>query len=298
MLINSSTSPRSSTVTQPTIRPWSSATRTSSARTLFGARQAAESRWTSVKRDSERTVPNPTSSSSSTEEGAISAIAGMSRRFAARIRMRELVRATAMDRLIPFFLFVCADARLQAAGRDDHEEEDDESPGEGDDLPAARCHLKGGDLGPVSAVLLVEVLQHPFGRPQDVADSKDEKTEREDQCGKHRSAPRRAEEILRVEVAHHEVEDGTEDDGGNRDPRGVAIRERMSWSMVSFRAGIATREIADRRTMTENPRLPIQRMAEAMCAYRTTSSRMSAMPAAIHDQEMNSPTCLPCLYAD
>ena len=72
----------------------------------------------------------------------------------------------------------------------------------------------------------------------------------------------------------------------------------MSWSMVSFRAGIATREIADRRTMTENPRLPIQRMAEAMCAYRTTSSRMSAMPAAIHDQEMNSPTCLPCLHAD
>src|SRR6266581_626528 len=184
MLINSSTSPRSSTVTQPTIRPWSSATRTSSARTLFGARQAAESRWTSVKRDSERTVPNPTSSSSSTEEVAISTIAGMSRRFAARIRMLALVRATAMDRSIPFFLFLRADARLQAAGRDDHEEEDDESPGEGDDLPAARCHLKGGDLGPVSAVLLVEVLQHPFGRPQDVADSKDEKTEREDQCGK------------------------------------------------------------------------------------------------------------------
>src|SRR5881296_3273198 len=197
MLINSSTSPRSSTVTQPTIRPWSSATRTSSARTLFGARQAAESRWTSVKRDSERTVPNPTSSSSSTEEVAISTIAGMSRRFAARIRMLELVRATAMDRSIPFFLFGCADARLQAAGR---------------------CHVKGGDLGPVSAVLLVEVLQHPFGRPQDVADSKDEKTEREDQCGKHRSAPRRAEEILRVEVTHHEVEDGTEEEGGNRDP--------------------------------------------------------------------------------
>src|SRR2546428_12832831 len=177
MLTNSSTSPRSSTVTQPTIRPWSSATRTSSARTLFGSRQAAESRLTSVKRDSERTVPNPTSSSSCTEELAISTIAGMSRRFAARISILELVGATAMDRSIRFFL--CADARLQAAGRDHHEDEDDESPGEGDDLPAARCHLKGGDLGPVGAVLFVEVRQHPFGRAPHVADSIDEQTERE-----------------------------------------------------------------------------------------------------------------------
>src|SRR3989441_1845305 len=226
MLINSSTSPRSSTVTQPTIRPWRSATRTSSARTLFGSRQAAESRLTSVKTDSERTVPNPTSSSSSTEEVAISTIAGISRRFAARIWILALVRATAMDRSTRFFLFLCADARLQAAGRDHHEDKDDESPGEGDDLPAARGHLKGGNLGPVSAVLLVEVLQHPFGRAPHVTDSKDQQTEREDQCGKHRSAPRRAPEILRVEVAHHEVEDRTEDDGGNRDPRGEAIRER------------------------------------------------------------------------
>src|SRR5712691_215739 len=50
----------------------------------------------------------------------------------------------------------------------------------------------------------------------------------------------------------------------------------MSCGMVSFRAGIPTREIADRRTITENPRPPIHRMADAMCAYRTTSSRMSA----------------------
>src|SRR5207244_10650883 len=102
-----------------------------------------ESRWASVKRGAARTVPSPTSSSSSTEEVAISTIAGMSRRFAARIRRLELVRATAMDRLIPFFLFVCADARLQAAGRDDHEEEDDESPGESEELAAARCQQKG-----------------------------------------------------------------------------------------------------------------------------------------------------------
>src|SRR2546426_3159779 len=179
MLTNSSTSPRSSTVTQPTIRPWSSATRTSSARTLFGSRQAAESRLTSVKRESERTVPNPTSSSSSTEELATSTIAGRSRRFAARIWILESVPATAMDRSIRFFLFLCADAQLQAAGRDDHEDEDDESPGEGDDLPTARGHLKGGDLGPVGAVLFVEVLQHPFGRAPHVADSIDDQTKRE-----------------------------------------------------------------------------------------------------------------------
>src|SRR2546422_8516130 len=64
----------------------------------------------------------------------------------------------------------------------------------------------------------------------------------------------------------------------------------MSWSMVSFRAAMPTREIADRRTITENPRPPIHRMAEAICAKRTTSSRTSAMPAAIHDQQMNSST--------
>src|SRR5947209_20305539 len=34
----------------------------------------------------------------------------------------------------------------------------------------------------------------------------------------------------------------------------------MSWSMVSFRAAMPTREIADRRTITENPRPPIHRM--------------------------------------
>src|SRR5947209_3911826 len=62
----------------------------------------------------------------------------------------------------------------------------------------------------------------------------------------------------------------------------------MSWSMVSFRAAMPTREIADRSTITENPRPPIHRMAEAICAKRTTSSRTSAMPAAIHDQQMNS----------
>src|SRR2546427_16600 len=67
----------------------------------------------------------------------------------------------------------------------------------------------------------------------------------------------------------------------------------MSWSMVSFRAAMPTREIADRRTITENPRPPIHRMAEAICAKRTTSSRTSAMPAAIHDQQMNSSTFSP-----
>src|SRR3989454_1668812 len=242
MLINSSTSPRSSTVTQPTIRPWSSATRTSSARTLFGSCQAAESRLTSVKTDSERTVPNPTSSSSSTEEVAISTIAGMSRRFAARIWILALVRATAMDRSTRFFLFLCADARLQAAGRDHHEDKDDESPGEGDDLPAARGHLKGGNLGPVSAVLLVEVLQHPFGRAPHVTDSKDQQTEREDQCGKHRSAPRRAPEILRVEVAHHEVEDRTQEDRRNPDARDETIRERDE-----LEHGVLSRRHADPR---------------------------------------------------
>src|SRR3989441_6885884 len=63
--------------------------------------------------------------------------------------------------------------------------------------------------------------------------------------------------------------------------------------MVSFRAAMPTREIADRSTITENPRPPIHRMADAICAKRTTSSRMSAMPAAHHEKVMNASTFPP-----
>ena len=90
MLINSSAPPRSSTVTQPTTRPSSSANQTSSSRTKFGSSQAADRRASSLKTNSDRGVPNPISSSSPVEEFDTVTIAGMSSRVAGRRRTPEL----------------------------------------------------------------------------------------------------------------------------------------------------------------------------------------------------------------
>src|SRR6266508_3647971 len=59
----------------------------SAPRTRFGSFHAAESRPASVKGDSDCGVPNPTSSSGLTEEFEMVTIAGMSSRFARRIRI-------------------------------------------------------------------------------------------------------------------------------------------------------------------------------------------------------------------
>src|SRR5438552_8157323 len=102
MLISSISAPRSSVVTKPAISSSRTATKSSSPRTRFGSSHTAESHLASEKRDSERGVPNPTSSSSATEVFEIRTRAGMSSLVADRTRIRGKTSDTERPCRAPF----------------------------------------------------------------------------------------------------------------------------------------------------------------------------------------------------
>src|SRR5438552_2334474 len=102
MLISSISAPRSSVVTKPAISSSLTATKSSSPRTRFGSSHTAESHLASEKRDSERGVPNPTSSSSATEVFEIRTRAGMSSLVADRTKIRDKTSDTERPCHAPF----------------------------------------------------------------------------------------------------------------------------------------------------------------------------------------------------